>query len=183
MALEAAVLGGDRFHRAAEADLEGAFAPLELPRVAVVEPGLGQLDLPAVGDLLAEHAVDVADAVAMGRHVDRRHAFHEAGGETAEAAIAKRGIRFERGDHVEVDAERGKRLAHVVQQAEIGEGIAHQAADQELQREIVDALGLLIVGFLGRLRSSARRCGRARPRSTRSASRAAVATVASLPIL
>ena len=112
MALEPPVLGGDRFHRAAEADLEGAFAALELPGVAVIEPGLGQLDLPAVGDLLAEHAVDIADAVAMRRHVDRRHALHEAGGEPAEAAIAERRIRLERGDDVDVDAERRQRLAH-----------------------------------------------------------------------
>ena len=156
MALEAAVLGGDRFDRAAEADLEGALAALELPRIAVVEPGLGQFDLPAVGDLLAEHAVDVADAVAVRRHVDGRHALHEAGGEPPEAAIAERGVRLERGDHVDVDAERRQRLAHVVQQAEIGEGVAHQAADQELQRQIVDALVLLVVGLLGRLRSSGR---------------------------
>ena len=70
MALEAAVLRGDRFHGAAEADLEAALAALEFPRIAVVEPVLRQLDLPAVGDLLAEHAVDVADAVAVRRHVD-----------------------------------------------------------------------------------------------------------------
>ena len=71
------------FDVAAEADLEGALAALELPRIAVLEPGFGKLDLPAVGDFLAEHAVGVADAVAVRRNADGRHAFHEAGGEPA----------------------------------------------------------------------------------------------------
>ena len=92
----------------------------------------------------------------MGRHVDRRHALHEAGGEPAEAAIAERGVRLERGDHVEVDAERGERLAHGVEQAEIGEGIAHQAADQEFERQVVDALGLVCRRPPWWLRSSVR---------------------------
>ena len=148
MALKPAVLVGDRFDRAAEADLEGAFAPLELPGIAVIEPGLRQFDLPAVMDLLAEHAVDVADAIAMRRDVDGRHAFHEAGGEPAEAAIAERRVRLQRGDEVEVDAERRQRLAHVVHQAEIGEGVAHQAADQEFQRQVIDALVAVLVGLL-----------------------------------
>ena len=141
-----AVIDSDR---AAEPDLEAALAALELPGIAVVEPGLRQLDLPAVRDLLAEHAVDVADAVAVGRHVDRRHALHEARGQPSETAIAERGVGLERGDQVHVDAEPGERLAHGVEQAEIGEGVAHQAADQELERQIVDALGLVVVGLLG----------------------------------
>ena len=141
---------------AAEADLEGALAPLELPRIAVLEPGLRQLDLPAVGDFLAEHAVGIADAVAVGRNVDGRHAFHEAGGEAPEAAIAERGIGFQGGDHVELDPHRGKRLAHRIKHAEIGEGIAHQPPDQEFERQVVDALFLAVVGLFRRIRSNGR---------------------------
>ena len=101
----------------------------------MVEPGLGQLDLPAVGDLLAEHAVDIADAVAMRRDVDGRHAFHEAGGEPAEAAIAKRGVRLERRRSTSRSTPSdGSASRMLSDQAEIGEGIAHQPADQELQR-------------------------------------------------
>src|SRR4051812_41160545 len=105
MALEPPVLGGDAFDGAAEADLEGALAALELPGIAVLEPGLGQLDLPAVGKLLAEQAMDVADAVAMRRHIDGRHALHEPGRKPAEAAIAQRGVGLEPRNHVELDAQ------------------------------------------------------------------------------
>ena len=156
VALEAPGLVGDRFDRAAEADLEGPLAALELPGIAVLEPGLRQFDLPAVMDLLAEHAVDVADAVAVRRHLDGRHALHEAGGEPAETAIAERRVGLEFGDQVDVDAERGQRLAHALHQAEIGEGVAHQAADQEFEREVIDALGAALVGSAWSSRSTRR---------------------------
>ena len=67
--------------------------------------------LPAVLDHLAEQAVVVADAVAVGGDAERRHALHEAGGEPAEAAIAERGVGLELAQPVEVDAELAQRLA------------------------------------------------------------------------
>ena len=139
-------VAADGFHRTAEADLVGAFAPLELPRVAVGKPGLRQLDLPAIRHLLAEEAVDIADAVAIGGDVDRGHGFHEAGGEAAEAAIAERRIGLEAGDDVEIDAEGGERIAQFVHDAEIGDGVAHQPADQEFQREVIDPLVAVLIG-------------------------------------
>ena len=74
-------IAADIFDAAAEADGIFGFRPLELPRVAEREPVLRQLVLPAVADLLQEQAVLVADAVAVGRNAERRHAVHEAGGE------------------------------------------------------------------------------------------------------
>jgi hypothetical protein len=127
--------------RAAEADFIGALAALEFPGIAVGEPAFRQFDLPAVGHLLAEQAVDIADAVAIGGDVDRRHRFHEAGGETAETAIAKRCVGLKTGNDGDIDAERGERIANLLHQAEVGDGIAHQAADQEFQGQVVNALG------------------------------------------
>ena len=139
---------------AAEADVVGRLAPFELPEIAVRQPVLGQLDLSAVLDFLVEEAVDVADAVAVGRDADRRHAFHEAGGETAETAIAEGGVGFERLDRVEVDAEAAKRLGDRLDQAEIGHRVAEKAADQELDRQVVDPLGAGPVGAAGRFHPS-----------------------------
>ena len=90
---------GQRRHLAAEADEIGAFPPLELPRVAVREPGFGQLDLPAVVQPLAEHAVHVADAIAIGRQVEAREAFHETRGQPPEAAVAEGRVRLDLFDH------------------------------------------------------------------------------------
>ena len=70
----------------------------------------------------------------------RRHAFHEAGGEPAEAAIAERRVGLEPASRVEIDAEVVKRLAHRLDDAEIGHRIAQQPADQEFEREIIDPL-------------------------------------------
>jgi len=140
------VLAGDGVHRAAEADFIRALAPLEFPGIAVGEPGFGKLDLPSIGHLLAEQPVHVADAIAIGGDVDGRHGFHEAGGEPAEAAIAKCRVRLQSCDDVEIDAHRGERLADFVHHAEIGHGVAHQAANEEFEREIVDPLGIVVVG-------------------------------------
>ncbi len=58
---------------AAEADLVGTLTSLELPGIAVGEPGLGELYLPTVGHLLAKKAVHITDAIAIGGNVDGRH--------------------------------------------------------------------------------------------------------------
>ena len=137
-------LGGDG---AAEADVIGDLGPLELPRAAVDEPVLGQLDLPAVVDELAEQAVLVADAETEGWHAQRRHALHEAGGEPAEAAVAERRIGLEAAQLLEVDAEARERVRHRLDLAEIADRIEQQPADEELEREVVDPLLLLPIGL------------------------------------
>ena len=94
----------------AEADLIGRLAPPELPRVAVLEPVFRQFHLPAVLDLLAEQAVIVADAIAIGGNAEARHALHEAGGKPPEAAIAQRRVRLQCRNQVDVDVEVLERL-------------------------------------------------------------------------
>ncbi len=136
---------------AAVADFIGAFAAFEFPGVAMREPAFRQFHLPAVGKLLTEEAVDITDAVAIGRHFDRCHAFHETGREAPEAAVAESSIRLEAGDHVDIDAQGGERIAHLLHQAHVRDGIAHQAADQELKRQVVNALVACRVDLARRL--------------------------------
>ena len=138
--------GGDL---AAEADLVGKFAALELPGIAMGEPGFGQLHLGAVGDFLAEEAVDVADAVAEAGNVGGGHRLHEAGGEAAEAAIAERGVGLQQFDEIEIDAIARQRLADRLGQVEIVDRVAQQAADQEFHRQVADALLAAGLGALG----------------------------------
>src|SRR3981081_2190065 len=52
------------------------FTPLEFPGIAVGEPIIGQLVLPAIGELLAKQPMFVADSVAMSRHAEARHTVH-----------------------------------------------------------------------------------------------------------
>ncbi len=133
----------DRRHRldgAAETNGIGHFGPLEFPRIAERQPVLGIFELPAILDALAEEAVIVADAVAVGGDRERGHAFHEAGREPSEATVAERRIRLERAQRVQIDAVTEQRHPRRRREAEIAERVAQQAADQELEGEVIDAL-------------------------------------------
>src|SRR5690606_1401898 len=130
-----------------EADLIGAFAAVEFPGIAVLEPGFGQFGLPATDNLLTEKTVAIADAVAIGGDADRRHAFHEAGGKPAKPAISERRIGLERRDHVEIHPELRQRLAHSLHQFEVRDRIAQKPPDQELEAEVIDPFCL---GGIGR---------------------------------
>ena len=141
----------DAVDPAAEADRVRDLGPLELPRVAGGQPVLGELVLPAVLQDLPEDAVVVADAVAVGGYPQRRHAFHEARREAAEAAVAEGGVRLELAQPVEVHAELAQRLARRVGEAEVAERVEQQAPDQEFEREVVDALAAVAVGPAGRV--------------------------------
>ena len=137
-------------HLAAEAHEIRALAPFELPRIAVRQPVLGQLDLPAVVDPLAEHAVHVTDAVAVGGQVHAREAVHEARGQPPEPAVAERGVGLDLFQRGEIHAQRRKRLADGVGERQIVERVAQQAADQELEAEIIDPFRPRRVRRLGR---------------------------------
>src|SRR5579872_6308401 len=82
----------DLFDTAAEMNVINHFRPLEFPGVAEAQPLVGIFLLPAIVDDLAEQAEIVADAVADRGNAECRHAFHEAGGEPSQSAIAERRI-------------------------------------------------------------------------------------------
>ena len=138
----------DVLDMAAEMHVVDHLRPLEFPGVAEAEPLVGIFLLPAVRDDLAEQAEIVADAVADRGDRQRRHALHEAGGEPAETAIAQRRVRLAFAQVRQVDAEIAERRLEHRQQAHVVERIGEQAADQEFEREIIDALGSGVVAFL-----------------------------------
>ena len=104
--------------------------------------------LPAVADLLHEQAMLVADAVAVGRDRERRHAVHVAGGEPAQAAVAQRRVGLELAKLVEIDVEAGERRAGRSQHAQVDQRIEQQASDQEFDGEVVHPLAVLALGPL-----------------------------------
>ena len=134
---------------AAETDAVRAFEAFEFPGIAVGEPGFGQFDLPAIIDALAEHAVHVTDAIAVSRDVERREAFHEAGRQTPETAVAERGVGLQFLERRQFQTVRRQRLFHLRRHADVGECIAQQPPDQELHRQVIDALAALVVGPAG----------------------------------
>ena len=82
----------------------------------------------------------ITDAVAVGRQAEARHALHKAGGEPAEAAVPQSGVGLEQAHPVVIDAEVAERPPHHLGQPQIAGDVVEQPADQELEREVIDAL-------------------------------------------
>ena len=136
---------------AAEAYVVHHLATWKFPGVAEGEPFVGIFLLPAIGDDLAEQSEVVADAVAQRGNAQRRHAFHEARGKPAQAAVAECCVRLAFAQLVEVDAKVAERGVEYRQQSHIVERVGEQPSDQELERQIIDALAAgVIVVLIGR---------------------------------
>src|SRR5262245_55851490 len=107
-----------QLNAAAEMDVVAHLRARELPGIAEREPLLRKFVLPTVADHLPEQPVIVADAIAVGRDTEGREALHETGGQSTEAAVAERCIRFGGPQAVEIDAEITERSAKLLDQSE-----------------------------------------------------------------
>jgi hypothetical protein len=106
---------------------------------------VGHLDLMAVYDPLREHPVFVADAVAESGQAESRHRIEEAGGKPAEAAVAERRLRFAGRGFLEIEAGAGKSLAELVIVAQRQQAVGKGSSQEKLDREVIDALDVLLV--------------------------------------
>jgi hypothetical protein len=94
--------------------------PFDLPRVAKHEPVVGLLMLESVANVLSEHSVLVADAVAPRGQVQRGHRVQEASSEPTEASVPESCIAFLReaedsnSSEEEESILRAHRMRHVV---------------------------------------------------------------------
>jgi hypothetical protein len=137
---------------AAELDIEGDRRARDLPRVAVAQPLVRALDLPAVADLLVEDAELVTDAVADRRDLQRRERFHVAGREPTEPAVAEARLPLVVDQPVEIEPEALHRPAHFAPDAEVEQVRAEVRPEQELGREVAH----------GARRESGQACSRSR---------------------
>ena len=131
---EAAVLVHGFMGAAVEADADRVFRPFDRPGGAQSQPFIRDLDLLAVDDLLVEDAVVVHDAVAAGGNAQSGHGVQKAGGQTAEAAVAKPGIVLFPDEVVQLKAVSLKHPARLRLQPEIEDARAQQLADEKLHR-------------------------------------------------
>ena len=123
--------------RAADLDLAGVVHGRDVPYVARSEPGIRQLDLLAVFDLLLENAVLVADGVAGAAHARGGHAVHVAGRQTAEAAVAEAGVGLFLEDVRHLVAHVFQGCGQLGQDAEVIGVVAQAAADKKFHAQIV----------------------------------------------
>ena len=142
--LALAARGDDLGHVPAKVDLEADVAPADLPRVALVEPEVGRLDLCVVDDVLLEHPVQVADAVAPRGVVERGERVEEARREPPEPAVAERRVLLLLEEVLETVPEARDRLGVLLAQAEVGDGVVQGAPHQILDGEVVDALDVVV---------------------------------------
>ena len=134
---------------AAPVDGVGGIRFVDLPRVAVHQPVVGLLDLPAVGEFLLEDAELVADAVADRRALQRGHRVQVAGRQPAQPAVAQARFALTVQDHVEVLAEIGQRLTRLRLDAQIEQVVAQLRAHQELRGQVAGDLARQIQPVLG----------------------------------
>ena len=130
---------------AIDLDLGGVLGPDDLPRRSVLHPCVGKLDLVAIAKFLLEEPVLVMDSVADGRKIQRRQRVEEAGGETAEAAVAQPHVVFLMAKLLVVQTQFLERVHHVVVDARAVEAVGKEPPHQKLERKIVDPLDVLVV--------------------------------------
>ena len=121
---------------AAEANEIGAFRTRELPGIGVTEPIVGQLDLVAVSQLLPEHAVFVANAVADARQSEIGHGIKKAGGETTEATVAECGIDLLCVKIIERNAMPAESLGQCRFHAKCAQGVLEIARHEEFHGQV-----------------------------------------------
>ena len=97
------------FHPAVELDLLRVFGTADFPRRAKDHPVVGMLDLVTVHEFLLKKAELVVDAVADCGIVERGEGIQEAGGKTAQAAVAQPHVHFDLAEFIEIYAEFGER--------------------------------------------------------------------------
>ena len=104
---------------AAKVDLHRAFRHGLQPNAAAGQPGVGQLGLPAVHQLLAEQAVFIPQGVAHSGVSLGGQAVHKAGGQAAQAAVAQARVGLLLVEVVQLDIKSGQRLAEIVFQIQV----------------------------------------------------------------
>ena len=135
----------DIFDVAVELDRLGEFGPHDFPRRAEAHPVVGQFDLVALVEFLAEEAELVVNAVADGGIIERGERIEEAGGQTAETAVAEAHVVFLAAEVIEVQAQFVKRLLGFLEEADAIEAVGEKPAHEKFEREIIDAPDVLAI--------------------------------------
>ena len=133
--------------RAAEAHLEGVLFARSEPDVAVFEPLVGHLDLPAVCDLLLEDAVVVSDRKTACDIVEVGQRLHIRRRQSAETAVAETRVGLDRVKLVQRHAERLDRLGKNIGHAEVEQVVFERPAQQKLHRHVVDLFCFLFLAL------------------------------------
>ena len=132
---------------AAELDGERLVGARDEPSSSLVRPFVGELDLISVDDLLFEKAVFVADRKSRRGVSESRKRVHEAGGKSAESAVAESGIALSVVSAFKIEAHLVEDLAVDLLDTEIHHRVHERASDEELHTEIIFLFLLALLDF------------------------------------
>jgi hypothetical protein len=137
---------GIALHVAVEPNLVVHVRAGQLPWVGVYEPWVRRLELGPVGsDELLEDTVLVPETVTPYGELLRSAAVKVACGEPAQTAVAEPSISLLGDDVLEVETERLQAVIEFGLETEVEEGVVECTAHEELEREVVGTLRLLLV--------------------------------------
>lgn len=125
----------------AELHVEPHFAAPDLPRIAVAQPRVGHLHLPAVPDGLIEDAEFIADAVADGRDLQGGQRIHETGGQPPESAVAETGFLLLGQQLLQVEPEFLGRPLRFLPDAHVDQVVAEMGTQQEFGGQVAHRAG------------------------------------------
>ena len=117
----------------------GVFRPFQLPGVGVAQPVVGFFNLVAVFNVLAEHAVFVAQAIAEDGQLQGGAAVQETGSQAAQATVAQAGIGFFRLDFFQFQAEGLHGLGGFIRDVHVQQVVPQGAADEEFHGQVIGA--------------------------------------------
>jgi hypothetical protein len=103
------------------------------------------LHLEAIDKALVKQAVFIADAVPVSRNAQGCQGIEKTSGQPAKAAVAEGGVVLFLPDLLEVVAHLLQHILHLIIKTEIDKAVAQGAADEKLQRKVVDPLLALCV--------------------------------------
>ena len=130
-------------HSSAEAHLYRVVLAGPEPDVALLQPVVRELHLPAVDNLLPENAELIADGKACKRIAKARGCVHVARSQAAKPPVSKPCVRLQLAQRIQRKALLGKALPRQLQKTQIVEIVPKACSDQEFHRHIVYALLLL----------------------------------------
>ena len=105
--------------------------PFKFPRVAVLEPVIRRLFLPAVNDVLLKHPVVIADTVTTARQAQRRQRVEETGGQAPKTAIAQPRVILFVNQLFKVQPHLFQRAVHIFVDAQRQQGVRKRTANQK----------------------------------------------------
>mmetsp|Transcript_1165 Transcript_1165/g.3729 ORF Transcript_1165/g.3729 Transcript_1165/m.3729 type:complete len:431 (+) Transcript_1165:2411-3703(+) len=172
-------------HRSVKAHGEADGRPTNLPRVSGLgNPLVRDLHLLSVrGNALLEHTVAVTDTVAPARQVQRGHRVQEARRQASQSSVSKGRVDLRTCHRLKIRAKGADRVGVLTLQPQVVDGVGHRAAHEELSRQVVHKLRILLLPVLVRTVERVHQPVMHRPGSRGIRSLRLVASTSGLPVL